>query len=90
MQGDNNNDAWIFTLTLLLSSTLVYNSMHTIDQQGLDQLRYGDEWEGGDTVMCSHGGDSIHMVTVLMWVLQAGDRADESHTRAGGGCRSSS
>ncbi|XP_015738975.1 guanylate-binding protein 1-like [Coturnix japonica] len=38
-KGDNNNDAWIFTLTLLLSSTLVYNSMHTIDQQGLDQLR---------------------------------------------------
>lgn len=76
MQGDNSNDAWIFTLALLFSSTLVYNSMGTIDQQGLDQLRYGDEWEGSDTVTCSHGGDSIHIVTTPTWVLQAGDRAD--------------
>lgn len=76
MQGDNSNDAWIFTLALLFSSTLVYNSMGTIDQQGLDQLRYGDEWEGRDTVTCSHGGDSIHIVTTPTWVLQAGDRAD--------------
>uniref|UniRef100_A0A8C9ETM7 GB1/RHD3-type G domain-containing protein n=1 Tax=Pavo cristatus TaxID=9049 RepID=A0A8C9ETM7_PAVCR len=38
-KGDNSNDAWIFTLALLFSSTLVYNSMGTIDQQALDQLR---------------------------------------------------
>ncbi|OXB74763.1 UNVERIFIED_CONTAM: hypothetical protein H355_003650, partial [Colinus virginianus] len=38
-KGDNNNDAWIFTLALLFSSTLVYNSMHTIDQKALDELR---------------------------------------------------
>lgn len=63
MQGDNSNDSWIFSLALLFSSTLVYNSMGTIDQHALDQLRYGDEWEGSDTVTCSHGGDSAHMVT---------------------------
>uniref|UniRef100_A0A8B9UWT0 GB1/RHD3-type G domain-containing protein n=1 Tax=Anas zonorhyncha TaxID=75864 RepID=A0A8B9UWT0_9AVES len=37
-KGDNGNDAWIFTLALLLSSTLVYNSTGTIDQQALETL----------------------------------------------------
>uniref|UniRef100_A0A493THJ2 GB1/RHD3-type G domain-containing protein n=1 Tax=Anas platyrhynchos platyrhynchos TaxID=8840 RepID=A0A493THJ2_ANAPP len=37
-KGDSNNDAWIFTLALLLSSTLVYNSSGTIDQQALETL----------------------------------------------------
>uniref|UniRef100_A0A493SS41 GB1/RHD3-type G domain-containing protein n=1 Tax=Anas platyrhynchos platyrhynchos TaxID=8840 RepID=A0A493SS41_ANAPP len=39
-KGDNGNDAWIFTLALLLSSTLVYNSSGTIDQQALETLGY--------------------------------------------------
>ncbi|XP_068524451.1 guanylate-binding protein 2-like isoform X2 [Anas acuta] len=37
-KGDSRNDAWIFTLALLLSSTLVYNSTGTIDQQALETL----------------------------------------------------
>ncbi|XP_068524449.1 guanylate-binding protein 2-like isoform X2 [Anas acuta] len=37
-KGDSRNDAWIFTLALLLSSTLVYNSTGTIDQQALENL----------------------------------------------------
>uniref|UniRef100_A0A8C3BMB9 GB1/RHD3-type G domain-containing protein n=1 Tax=Cairina moschata TaxID=8855 RepID=A0A8C3BMB9_CAIMO len=37
-KGDSRNDAWIFTLALLLSSTLVYNSSGTIDQQALETL----------------------------------------------------
>ncbi|XP_071583295.1 guanylate-binding protein 1-like isoform X2 [Heliangelus exortis] len=39
-KGDTRNDTWIFVLTLLLSSTLMYNSRGTIDQQALDQLHY--------------------------------------------------
>ncbi|KAG8519471.1 Guanylate-binding protein 1, partial [Galemys pyrenaicus] len=39
-KGDNQNDAWIFTLAILLSSTFVYNSMGTINQQAMDQLQY--------------------------------------------------
>ncbi|KAM9368070.1 guanylate-binding protein 1-like [Phaethornis superciliosus] len=39
-KGDTRNDTWIFVLTLLLSSTLMYNSKGTIDQQALDQLQY--------------------------------------------------
>ncbi|NXK23192.1 GBP2 protein, partial [Arenaria interpres] len=40
LQGDTENDTWIFALTVLLSSTLVYNSRGTIDQQAMEQLYY--------------------------------------------------
>ncbi|XP_014635281.1 PREDICTED: guanylate-binding protein 1-like [Ceratotherium simum simum] len=39
-KGDNQNDSWIFALAVLLSSTFVYNSMGTINQQAMDQLQY--------------------------------------------------
>ncbi|XP_050770653.1 guanylate-binding protein 1-like [Gymnogyps californianus] len=39
-KGDTKNDTWIFVLTILLSSTLIYNSRGTIDQQAMDQLHY--------------------------------------------------
>ncbi|XP_028643975.1 guanylate-binding protein 1-like isoform X2 [Grammomys surdaster] len=42
-QGDNQNDCWIFSLAILLSSTFVYNSIGTINQQALDQLHYVTE-----------------------------------------------
>ena len=50
VQADSCNDAWIFTLALLLSSTLVYNSIHTTGHRMLEYLWYGDGWEGGDAV----------------------------------------
>ncbi|XP_014817555.1 PREDICTED: guanylate-binding protein 6-like isoform X2 [Calidris pugnax] len=39
-KGDTENDTWIFVLTVLLSSTLIYNSRGTIDQQAMEQLHY--------------------------------------------------
>ncbi|KAL1790106.1 guanylate-binding protein 6-like, partial [Sigmodon hispidus] len=39
-KGDPKNDSWIFALAVLLSSTFVYNSMGTINQQALEQLHY--------------------------------------------------
>ncbi|KFQ50124.1 Interferon-induced guanylate-binding protein 1, partial [Nestor notabilis] len=39
-KGDAVNDTWLFVLSILLSSTLIYNSRGTIDQQALDQLHY--------------------------------------------------
>ncbi|XP_043856559.1 guanylate-binding protein 1-like [Dromiciops gliroides] len=42
-KGDNKNDTWIFALAVLLSSTFVYNSMGTINQQAMDQLHYVTE-----------------------------------------------
>ncbi|CAO2600284.1 Guanylate-binding protein 1 [Lemmus lemmus] len=42
-KGNNQNDCWIFTLAVLLSSTFVYNSMGAINQQAIDQLHYVTE-----------------------------------------------
>ncbi|XP_054855242.1 guanylate-binding protein 1-like isoform X3 [Eublepharis macularius] len=42
-KGDVQNDSWIFVLAVLLSSTLVYNSMGVIDQHAIDQLHYVTE-----------------------------------------------
>ncbi|XP_051050657.1 uncharacterized protein LOC127229633 [Phodopus roborovskii] len=40
-KGDPRNDAWIFALAVLLSSTFVYNSMSTINNDALEKLHAG-------------------------------------------------
>ena len=40
MDEDNNHDMRIFTLALLLSSYLVYNSMGSIDENALSALSF--------------------------------------------------
>ncbi|XP_061042336.1 guanylate-binding protein 5-like isoform X2 [Eubalaena glacialis] len=42
-KGDKKSDTQIFVLALLLSSTLVYNTMNTIDQRAIDLLHYVTE-----------------------------------------------
>ncbi|KAG7458994.1 hypothetical protein MATL_G00226520 [Megalops atlanticus] len=42
-KGDQTNDTWIFALAVLLSSTLVYNSMGTINNEALMSLHYVTE-----------------------------------------------
>ncbi|XP_030641297.1 guanylate-binding protein 1-like [Chanos chanos] len=42
-KGDEKHDTWIFCLAVLLSSTLVYNSMGTIDNDALQKLHYVTE-----------------------------------------------
>ncbi|XP_021017895.1 guanylate-binding protein 6-like isoform X2 [Mus caroli] len=42
-KGDPKNDSWIFALSVLLSSTFIYNSMSTINHQALEQLHYVTE-----------------------------------------------
>ncbi|KAK9394431.1 guanylate-binding protein 1-like [Crotalus adamanteus] len=42
-KGNPQTDAWIFALAVLLSSTLVYNSVGTIDQTALDKLHFVTE-----------------------------------------------
>ncbi|MXQ86073.1 hypothetical protein E5288_WYG002038 [Bos mutus] len=37
---DSKNDLWIFALAVLLSSTFIYNSMNSINDQALQQLQY--------------------------------------------------
>ncbi|XP_067317274.1 guanylate-binding protein 1-like [Anolis sagrei] len=53
MGGNTQKDTWIFALAILLSSTLVYNSMGTIDQNALDQLQYVSELTQKITVTSS-------------------------------------
>ncbi|XP_030640722.1 guanylate-binding protein 1-like [Chanos chanos] len=42
-KGDEKHDTWIFCLAVLLSSTLVYNSMGTINNDALEKLHYVTE-----------------------------------------------
>ncbi|XP_061094492.1 guanylate-binding protein 1-like [Conger conger] len=42
-KGDPKNDNWIFSLAVLLSSALVYNSIGIIDNNALQQLHYVTE-----------------------------------------------
>ncbi|XP_078507508.1 guanylate-binding protein 3-like [Lissotriton helveticus] len=42
-KGDSNNDSALFTLAVLLSSVMVYNSMGTINQQVVEQLHFVTE-----------------------------------------------
>ncbi|NP_001038355.1 guanylate-binding protein 4 [Danio rerio] len=42
-KGDSKRDTYIFSLTVLLSSTLVYNSWGTIDNLAIEQLQYVTE-----------------------------------------------
>ncbi|XP_075763804.1 guanylate-binding protein 1-like [Pelodiscus sinensis] len=42
-KGDLKHDTWIFTLAVLLSSTLVYNSKGAIDQDAMSKLHFVSE-----------------------------------------------
>nr|XP_020663590.1 guanylate-binding protein 1-like [Pogona vitticeps] len=42
-KSNTQNDAWIFALSILLSSTFVYNSVGTINQYALEKLQYVTE-----------------------------------------------
>nr|XP_056703676.1 guanylate-binding protein 1-like [Euleptes europaea] len=42
-KSNTENDSWVFALSILLSSTFVYNSMGTIDQFALEKLHYVTE-----------------------------------------------
>ncbi|KAJ8281455.1 hypothetical protein GJAV_G00067900 [Gymnothorax javanicus] len=42
-KGDPKNDTWIFSLAVLLSSTLVYNSIGTINNEAVMSLHYVTE-----------------------------------------------
>uniref|UniRef100_H9Z7N0 Interferon-induced guanylate-binding protein 1 n=2 Tax=Macaca mulatta TaxID=9544 RepID=H9Z7N0_MACMU len=58
-KGDNQNDSWIFALAILLSSTFVYNSMGTINQQAMDQLHYVTELTDRIKANSSPGNNSV-------------------------------
>ncbi|XP_062818753.1 guanylate-binding protein 1 isoform X2 [Anolis carolinensis] len=65
-KGDTQNDTWIFALAVLLSSTLVYNSMGTIDQNALEQLHYVTELTERITAKAS----PLHFFPSFIWALR--------------------
>lgn len=76
-KGDNQNDSWIFALAILLSSTFVYNSMGTINQQAMDQLHYvtelTDRIRANSSPDASEVGDSAAFVSFFpdfVWTLR--------------------
>ncbi|XP_058228756.1 guanylate-binding protein 1-like [Hemibagrus wyckioides] len=56
-KGDEKHDTWIFCLALLLSSTLVYNSLGVIDNNALEKLHYVTELTEHIRVKAQAGGD---------------------------------
>ncbi|XP_048448257.1 guanylate-binding protein 1-like isoform X2 [Rhincodon typus] len=56
-KGNTNNDSWIFALSVLLSSMLVYNSVGTIDQYAVDKLHYVTELSNLIKVKSAGGED---------------------------------
>ncbi|KAM9687397.1 guanylate-binding protein 1-like isoform 1-T1 [Trichechus inunguis] len=76
-KGDNQNDSWIFALAILLSSTFVYNSMGTINQQAMDQLHYVTELTDRIRAKCSPGNsevddsaDFVSFFPAFVWTLR--------------------
>ncbi|XP_068950645.1 guanylate-binding protein 1-like [Petaurus breviceps papuanus] len=72
-KGDNKNDTWIFALAVLLSSTFVYNSMGTINQQAMDQLHYVTELTQRVRVSTAEVEDSTNFVNFFpdfVWTVR--------------------
>ncbi|XP_062963078.1 guanylate-binding protein 1-like [Cynocephalus volans] len=76
-KGDNQNDSWIFALTILLSSTFVYNSMGTINQQAMDQLHYVTELtdriranSSPDVDDCEDSAEFVSFFPDFVWTLR--------------------
>ncbi|XP_006831042.1 PREDICTED: interferon-induced guanylate-binding protein 1-like [Chrysochloris asiatica] len=76
-KGDNQNDSWIFALAVLLSSTFIYNSMGTINQQAMDQLHYVTELterirskSSPDTSEVEDSADFVSFFPDFVWALR--------------------
>uniref|UniRef100_U3EH73 Interferon-induced guanylate-binding protein 2 n=1 Tax=Callithrix jacchus TaxID=9483 RepID=U3EH73_CALJA len=76
-KGDNENDSWIFSLAILLSSTFVYNSMGTINQQAMDQLHYVTELtdrikasSSPDNNYVEDSADFVSFFPAFVWALR--------------------
>ncbi|KAJ8281454.1 hypothetical protein GJAV_G00067890 [Gymnothorax javanicus] len=70
--GDLQNYTWIFALALLLSSTVVYNSMRTIDHQALRSLHYITELTSHIKLKADgrSSSNSTEFLPSLIWTLR--------------------
>ncbi|KAG5848210.1 hypothetical protein ANANG_G00096040 [Anguilla anguilla] len=71
-KGDQKNDTWIFSLAVLLSSTLVYNSMGTINNEAVmslqaDRAHQGEVHKGGTEETSS---DYVRFFPTFVWAVR--------------------
>ncbi|XP_019396744.1 PREDICTED: guanylate-binding protein 1-like isoform X8 [Crocodylus porosus] len=78
-KGNTKNDTWIFTLAVLLSSTLVYNSLGIIDQGAMDRLHYVTELTehiqakaapGAGLAATGDGADFVRFFPAFVWAVR--------------------
>ncbi|XP_014382500.1 guanylate-binding protein 1-like isoform X1 [Alligator sinensis] len=78
-KGNAKNDTWIFTLAVLLSSTLVYNSLGVIDQGAMDRLHYVTELtehiqakaaSGAGLAAAGDGADFVRFFPAFVWAVR--------------------
>ncbi|XP_050985109.1 guanylate-binding protein 1 isoform X2 [Labeo rohita] len=75
-KGDEKHDTWIFCLAVLLSSTLVYNSLGTIDNTALENLHYVTELTENICVKADVGqhedesADFIRVFPSFVWTVR--------------------
>ncbi|XP_050980250.1 guanylate-binding protein 1 isoform X4 [Labeo rohita] len=75
-KGDEKHDTWIFCLAVLLSSTLVYNSLGVIDNMALEKLHYVTELTENIRVKAEVGqhedesADFIRFFPSFVWAVR--------------------
>ncbi|XP_067308600.1 guanylate-binding protein 1 isoform X2 [Pseudorasbora parva] len=77
-KGDSKNDSWIFCLAVLLSSTLVYNSRGTIDNNAVENLHYVSELAEQIKIRSAEAGDEeeeedskfVQFFPSFIWVVR--------------------
>ncbi|XP_064190819.1 guanylate-binding protein 1-like isoform X2 [Anguilla rostrata] len=75
-KGDQKNDTWIFSLAVLLSSTLVYNSMGTINNEAVMSLHYVTELTEHIKVKSTREGmeetssDYVRFFPTFVWAVR--------------------
>ncbi|XP_073705734.1 guanylate-binding protein 3-like [Garra rufa] len=77
-KGDSKNDSWIFCLAVLLSSTLVYNSRGTIDNNALENLHYVAELADNIKIRSTEAADEeedenskfVQFFPSFIWVVR--------------------
>ncbi|XP_063040020.1 guanylate-binding protein 1-like [Engraulis encrasicolus] len=72
-KGDEKHDMWIFFLAVLLSSTLVYNSMGTIDNVALEKLHFVTELTEHIRVKSTNDGETTELMRVFpsfVWTVR--------------------
>lgn len=73
-KGSKTHDTWIFTLSVLLSSVLIYNSKGTVDANALDGLYLASQLTEHVTVKTGNteetGEEFGRLFPVLVWALR--------------------